>query len=187
MCKFQYHRGWTCRSLQYRFLLLVVGWCILHMYTDSSYGRNCFSENMAELIWLAESKESSSFTLIVTSLSDDWEWMMHDLRVGDPCRLLSFRTNFSQCFVLLHVSLVLPCGCGGQLWSWDNHLIITIAERRIVVIFDWPNKEVYVNSPNECTSSVSSRLLSKSMQSRSTHSCSRTFSSFLLIVKEDQR
>lgn len=42
------------------------------------------------------------------------------------------------------------CGTGGQLWSQDNHLIITIAVRRAVVISDRRNKEAYVNTSNEC-------------------------------------
>lgn len=36
----------------------------------------------------------------------------------------------------------------------QNHLITTIAGRRFLAFFDGLNKEVYVNTPNECTSRV---------------------------------
>lgn len=86
-----------------------------------------------------------------------WLWKVGRTAVSDPCclRVLLAGTklwNALSCSQRLCSCLVARVG---QLWSQDNHLIITItAERHIVVIFDRMNKEVYVNTPNECTSSV---------------------------------
>ncbi len=94
------------------------------------------------------------------------------------------RNCILQCFVLPSVSLVLPCGSGGQLWSQDNYLIITIAERRTVVIFDGLNKEVYVNTPNECKSSVFLAFFSSNLCKATTCTIVHTFPSYFISWKK---
>lgn len=137
----------------------------------------CIASPKEKLIQQAESEESWSFSLMVTGLSDGVERMnglQWETHVGcSPLQKLYFLMILS----LPPLSLVLPCGSGGWLWSQDNHLIV--AERCIVVIFDGMNKEVYVNMPNECTSSDLLGFFLWFLQSKNKLNCSYDFSCFI--------